>query len=324
MRIRATMEELVTQPGSVEKLEGVVRALSEARLVTVSSNEAGQPTVEVSHEALIRGWPRLQAWVDEDRQGLRVHRRLTEAAQEWVAFERDPGALYRGTRLHIATEWADRRAEALNDRERQFLAASSALEESGLRRARRRGGLVYSLATIPVVLLTLLGVFYVFFTANVPAVAGQTTDQASALLTKAGFKPLWALSQPNDTVPIGHVISTSPSGGRHRKHSPVGVLLSSGIPLPNLGGQDAAAARAQLESKGLVVDEQQVTNQAPTGKVVGTTPPNGSVSKGDHVALLISTGIPTLMASPNSVTIVGQAVNSTTAPLALSSAHEGR
>jgi hypothetical protein len=72
-----------------------------------------------------------------------------------------------------------------------------------------------------------------------------------------------------------------------------------------------------------VVDQQQVTNQAPMGEVVGTRPPNGSVSKGDHVTLLISTGIPTLMASPNSVTIVGQAVNSTTAPLAVTITNQG-
>jgi hypothetical protein len=142
-------------------------------------------------------------------------------------------------------------------------------------------------------------------------------------LTKSGFKPLAAVSQPDDTVHIGDVVSTSPSGGRHRKHSPVGVVLSSGIPLPNLAGQDEAAGRAALEGKGLIVDEQQVTNAAPMGKVVGTAPPNGSVSKGDHVGLLISTGTPTLMASPNSVTMPGQAVNSTTPPQALSIANSG-
>src|SRR5439155_10359469 len=164
---------------------------------------------------------------------------------------------------------------------------------------------------------------YLVLTANVPAVAGQTTDQASALLTKAGFKPQAATFADNATVPIGHVISTSPSGGRHRKHSPVGMLLSSGIPLPNLGGQDAAAARSALESKGIVVDAQQVTNKAPMGQVVGTTPPNGSVSKGDHVALLISTGIPTVMPNPNTVTMPGERVNSTTAPQALTIVNQG-
>ena len=41
----------------------------------------------------------LAGWLDEDREGRLVHRRLTEAAQEWEALGRDPGALLRGARL---------------------------------------------------------------------------------------------------------------------------------------------------------------------------------------------------------------------------------
>jgi hypothetical protein len=52
--------------------------------------------VDVSHEALIRGWPRLRRWLDEDRVGLRLHRRITEAAQEWERSDRDSDLLYRG------------------------------------------------------------------------------------------------------------------------------------------------------------------------------------------------------------------------------------
>ena len=52
--------------------------LAEARLVTL-----GEDSVEVAHEALIREWPRLRQWLREDREGLRLHRRLTEAASEW-------------------------------------------------------------------------------------------------------------------------------------------------------------------------------------------------------------------------------------------------
>ena len=36
--------------------------------------------MEVAHEALIREWPTLREWLEEDREGLRVHRHLTEAA----------------------------------------------------------------------------------------------------------------------------------------------------------------------------------------------------------------------------------------------------
>ncbi len=85
--------------------------------------------VDVSHEALIRGWPRLRQWIDEDRAGLRVHRRLTEAAQEWQRLNRDEGVLYRGARLAEALEWRERNEAALNELERDFLNASVELRE---------------------------------------------------------------------------------------------------------------------------------------------------------------------------------------------------
>ena len=56
----------------------VLRVLTDARLVTVANG-----TVEVAHEALIREWPRLRGWLDEDRERLRAMRHLAAAAQEW-------------------------------------------------------------------------------------------------------------------------------------------------------------------------------------------------------------------------------------------------
>ena len=107
--------------------------------------------VDVSHEALIRGWPRLRRWIEEGRAGLRVHRRLTEAALEWDKMGRDNSALHRGARLSQATEWRQGKEASLNDLERAFLDASAALErhEADAReRLRRRviGGLSIALA----------------------------------------------------------------------------------------------------------------------------------------------------------------------------------
>ena len=47
--------------------------------------------LEVSHEALIRSWPRLRRWLDENRAGLRLHRRITETAEEWDRTDRERG-----------------------------------------------------------------------------------------------------------------------------------------------------------------------------------------------------------------------------------------
>jgi len=87
-----------------------------------------QRYVDVSHEALIRGWPRLRQWLDEDRVGLRLHRRITEVAAEWQRFDRDDELLYRGTRLAQALEWRERNEPELNMLEREFLDASVALK----------------------------------------------------------------------------------------------------------------------------------------------------------------------------------------------------
>jgi hypothetical protein len=77
-----------------------------------------QRWVDVSHEALIRGWPRLRRWIEENRSGLRVLRRLTEAALEWDKAGRDHDSLYRGARLVQAIEWRQGNEAALNDLER--------------------------------------------------------------------------------------------------------------------------------------------------------------------------------------------------------------
>jgi hypothetical protein len=81
-------------------------------------------SVEVAHEALIAQWGTLREWLEEDREGHRVHRHLTRAAQEWESLDRDPGELYRGARLAQAEEWASAGMDVLNSLERRFIGAS--------------------------------------------------------------------------------------------------------------------------------------------------------------------------------------------------------
>ena len=149
-RRRASLTELL--PGGDEQaaVEEVLDILARARLVTV-----GLDAVEVAHEALIREWPLLRRWLDEDREGLQIHRRLTDDSNEWLRFERDPSQLYRGARLHAALEWADERHGALSPTEREFLDASRAAEETELERSKRRQRRLLGLAIVLAVLLAL-------------------------------------------------------------------------------------------------------------------------------------------------------------------------
>jgi hypothetical protein len=118
-RRRADIAELVPSPGNLSAVQEVLGILAEARLVTL-----GEHTAEVAHEALIREWPALRQWLAEDRQGLLLHRHLTDAAQEWEAMGRDEGELYRGARLEQALSWASANRERLNPLETAFLAAA--------------------------------------------------------------------------------------------------------------------------------------------------------------------------------------------------------
>jgi hypothetical protein len=147
-RRRVAPSELIPRPEDAPTVEAVLKTLADARLITTAKE-----TVEVAHEALIREWPALRAWLDEDREGLRTHRHLTEAAQEWERLDREPGELYRGARLATASEWEEQHAELLNPLEREFLAASQRLAWSQeMERQRRRQ------RTIVTLLLALLAV----------------------------------------------------------------------------------------------------------------------------------------------------------------------
>ena len=109
--------------------EVVLDRLAQARLVTVDGE-----TVQVAHEALIREWPRLRAWLDDDRDGRRLHRHLTHAARDWAALGHEPTELYRGPRLAGAREWLarDDHREELNALELAFVDASIAREDAEL------------------------------------------------------------------------------------------------------------------------------------------------------------------------------------------------
>ncbi len=131
-RRRVPLRELAAGPDTAVTMDGLLDDLVRARLVTVDEG-----TAQVAHEALIREWPRLREWLNEDRESLRIHRHLTRAAQAWEALGRDPGELYRGARLAAALDWAGEGAE-LSAEERAFLDASREEQERELRDVRRR------------------------------------------------------------------------------------------------------------------------------------------------------------------------------------------
>jgi hypothetical protein len=135
---RVSMQELLSLSGKSTTEEDVVQKLADASLLTTEGDLTRRDAafVEVAHEALIRGWPRLRQWLDEDRAGLRLQRRISEVAQEWQRSNKEEGMLYRGVRLTQAQEWREQNEAELNLIEREFLDASIAERQKQRQRKR--------------------------------------------------------------------------------------------------------------------------------------------------------------------------------------------
>ncbi len=130
VRRRVALDEL--DAGRDPVVAEVLDRLTAARLLTT-----GEGHVEVSHEALLREWPRLQAWLEEDAAGRQVRLHLIGAVRDWEERGREAGDLYRGARLATAMEWAADHQVELNAAEREFLDASRQAAEADVERQRR-------------------------------------------------------------------------------------------------------------------------------------------------------------------------------------------
>lgn len=176
-RRRATFSELITRTTDADMLNAVLAILTQSRLVTTDLLPPDETkVVEVSHEALIREWPTLRHWLDEDRENLIRQRQLTDDVADWLKLDRDPGALYRGIRLQQMQTWAAAFTEPLSSEEQEFLEASQAAaqaeaeKEARLARAQRTQRLILGVVGV-LVLLFVIGAIYV--ATNPERAAGQ-------------------------------------------------------------------------------------------------------------------------------------------------------
>ena len=109
----------------------VINAYGLARLLSFDRDPLTRgPTIDVAHEALLREWPRLRAWLDESREDIRAQRTLGTATKEWLVSGRDPGFLLRGARLDQFDGWVEVSELALTEDEVAFLIASLEAREA--------------------------------------------------------------------------------------------------------------------------------------------------------------------------------------------------
>ena len=132
-------------------------AHKENRLLTLSGKE-GDPDrrVDIAHEALISGWPRLRKWLAEWREAELTCRRLETKAAEWVRLGRGTGGLLDKVELLEATDWIDS-SDAANLGCSDELIALAEASRMALRTQRQRQ--LITTASVLIVVLALLAVF---------------------------------------------------------------------------------------------------------------------------------------------------------------------
>ncbi|MGZ6578978.1 MAG: nSTAND1 domain-containing NTPase [Solirubrobacteraceae bacterium] len=180
-RRRVAIDELApegTPPGAVRAL---LDQLADARLVTLSDD-----TAEVAHEVLIREWPTLRGWLEEDRAGIRLQRQLDNASRLWDSGGREESDLYRGARLGAAVDWTQTHRAALNATERAFLDASVAsaaqAQDAQVRANRRLRRLVGGIALL---LVAAIGLVVFALISRGQAVSAKTAARAQALAAES-------------------------------------------------------------------------------------------------------------------------------------------
>ncbi len=84
----------------------VIDALVQARLLT-TRGEGDRRELEISHEALLRVWPQLAAWLEEEQDFLRGRHQIEEARALWVSApdEMKKDGLLSGLLLQRARQW---------------------------------------------------------------------------------------------------------------------------------------------------------------------------------------------------------------------------
>ena len=134
--------------------------------------------------------------------------------------------------------------------------------------------------------------------AAVPNVVGLSQSAAQTQITSAGLALGTVTQQASATVPVGTVISETPTAGTQVSGgTAVALVVSSGpqqVAVPNVVGLTQGAAQTQITSAGLAVGTvtQQASATVPMGTVISQNPAAGAqAASGSSVALVVSSGV---------------------------------
>ncbi len=257
-RRRVGMAELIPAGSDPTETAKLVKRLADARIIVTSVNAATrQEEAEVAHEALIRYWPRLRSWLDEDRVSLRLREGIREAALEWGNGKRDVALLvHRGGRLEDAEVLSRQPRFSLNMIEQEYIKACIEHRENEKLAAERRRRRIVVAALIAGLLMMLLGCYGL-------VQANYANQNASTATYALGFAQLQA-----DTAVAAR--STSDANAVEARNQAATATVALGMAQQQaataLAAQNEALRQAGIATQALgVSDQQKATAQSAQG-----------------------------------------------------------
>jgi len=187
-----------------DRVDRVLDRLIEARLVQSTTGVTrDDDQIEVAHEALVRNWPRLVEWLEDERVTLRHRLRLSRLAEDWDARDRDEAMLLRGSMLQEARQYQD-----LSPLEKEFVDASKEManKEEQEKEAARQRELTQarqlaaeqqkaarrlrwlSMALLVIMALVILSVIFIVRQSNKAKVASEEKAAALAIIATANVE----------------------------------------------------------------------------------------------------------------------------------------
>lgn len=203
IRRPAAIGELLNQTGAEpETLQKIIQKYqSDGRTFLLASGKLSddETIIDISHESLIRQWPKFQQWVKEENENKIQFLKISEAAND---FKTGKIALWDDPQLQLALNWKTHKQPNLNWANRysnnfnesiQFLEKSRQNRDAKIKARRIRNRISISVLTFFLVLTTILAIF-------ARKKSGETTAQLA--------RNYWAFAriskEKNETIRSSH------------------------------------------------------------------------------------------------------------------------
>ena len=193
---RRALPQAEAAPAADPAATAALEALVQARLVSVGSGG-----VELTHEALLAGWPRLHDWLEDRALVAGQLEHLAASATAWEEAGRPAADLLRGPRLQAALDWQHAHPDDVSAVEGEFLDSSRALVEAEISQERhRRRRLTIATAGLGIAALV---------AALIGGVAVHEGRKANAAAISADAQKLAALSYSAPDLPMSLLLSAA-------------------------------------------------------------------------------------------------------------------